>query len=904
MVFLQPLFKTNCAYPRFMEQDNTGIRCQGPRYRVPYAAARNGRALTFWYPTLPVSLLIFFYFFPMRIGSFAVLLFGLLILTGYGQASIDKPLTLTLTLADNNYQNKARSRSALRLTNTGDKPLPATGWQLYFNDGDPATFDASVAQVMPVNGDLFYLRPGPAFRALAPGSSTTVEFLSGKIRSATDYAAGFYLVFTDKPAQAFPLPLTIDAAGQFDQSDRLVTERIFDQNALIQPVADDKLLQVFPTPVSYQEKGQPFRLDNQVVIVAQKEFGPEAEFLASALATLFDMKPLIQPQATGRTIALRKDPAIAPEGYALQIDANGVRLSASSGAGLFYGIQSLQTLLPTGALANKSGSVSLPGLVVNDAPRFGYRALMLDVARNFQPKSQVLKVLDLMALYKLNTLHFHFSEDEGWRVEMPSLPELTAVGAKRAHAPDESANLIPAYGSGPSTDNPAGTGFYSKADFVEILRYARDRHIAVIPEIESPGHGRAALRAMDARYNRLMKAGNKVEAERYLLRDLGDKSVYQSVQGFTDNVMNVALPSTYAFMERVVDDLRSMYQEAGAPLKTIHVGGDEVPTGVWTKSPAVQRLAAKDPSAASPTGLWVYYFGKMNQLLKSRGLFLSGWEEAGLTKVTRNGQSAWVPNPAYAAQQFRVNVWLNSPGSGSEDLAYRMANAGYQVILTAVTHLYLDMAYNPSSGEPGQYWGGYVDIDKPFYFIPYNYLRIIKDDRTGRQLDPSVIKGRVPLTARGQANIIGIEAPLWAETHKSPADLEYKLLPKLLSVAERAWAKDPAWATETDPAKSDALYGRAWSEFINRVGKRELPRLDTYGGGFQYRIPTAGAKRIGGKLAANVQFPGMFIRYTTDGTEPTATSPLYTEPIAAPGPVKLTVFTAAGRAGRTVTINE
>ena len=838
----------------------------------------------------------------MRICSLAVLL-CLLTVTTYGQASTAKPLTLTLKLADNNYQNKARSRSALTLTNTGD-PLPATGWKLYFNDGDPTTFDASVARVTPVNGDLFYLSPGPAFKSVPPGGSATMEFLSGKIRSATDYAAGFYLVFDSKPAQAFPVPLTIDPANQFDKSDRQVTEFIYEQNALIQLVADDKLLKVFPTPVSYQETDQPFLLDNQIVIVTGKEFGLEAEFLADALATVLGKKPAIQPQATGKTIALRKNPAIAPEGYELRIDSNGVRLSASSGAGMFYGIQSLQTLFPARVLSGKSGSVNLPGVLVNDAPRFGYRALMLDVARNFQPKSQVLKVLDLMALYKLNTLHFHFSEDEGWRVEMPSLPELTSVGGTRAHAPDESASIIPAYGSGPSADNPAGTGFYSKADFVEILRYARARHIAVIPEIESPGHARAAIKAMDARYNRLMKAGNKTEAGRYLLRDLGEKSAYQSVQGFTDNVINVALPSTYAFMERVVDDLRAMYQEAGAPLNTIHVGGDEVPAGVWTNSPAVRRLAVKNPLAGSPNGLWVYYFGKMNQLLKSRGLFLSGWEEAGLKKVIKNGRSVWVPNETYAGQKFRVNVWLNSPGSGSEDLAYRMANAGYKVILTAVTHLYLDMAYNPSSGEPGQYWGGYVDIDKPFYFIPYNYLRIIKDDRTGRQLDPSVIKGRVPLTERGRANIVGIEAPLWAETNKTPVDLEYKLLPKLLSVAERAWAQDPAWATETDPAKSNTLYGQAWSAFINVVGKWELPRLDTHAGGFQYRIPTAGAKLIGGKLAANVQFPGMTIRYTTDGTEPTATSQVYTEPIVATGTVKLTVFNAQNRAGRTVTINQ
>ena len=841
----------------------------------------------------------------MKILPLALLLLCLSIILSHGQippGNKAKPLTITLKLADNAYQNKARSRSALTLTNTGDATLPATGWKLYFNDGDPVTFDASVARVVPVNGDLFYISPGPAFKAIPPGGSATVEFLSGKIRSATDYAAGFYLVFTNKPAQAFPVSLTIDPAGQFVQSDRRVTEHIFGQNAMIQPVADDKLPKVFPTPVSYQATGQPFQLDGQVSIAADTGFGPEAAHLANALSTVLGKKPAIQPKATGKAITLRKNPAIAPEGYELQINSDGVRLSASSRAGMFYGIQSLQTLLPASALSKKSGSVSLPGLLVKDAPRFGYRALMLEVARNFQPKTEVLKVLDLMGLYKLNVLHLHFSDDEGWRVEMPSLPELTSVGSRRAHTTDESTAILPAYGSGPTGDNPAGTGFYSKADFIEILRYANERHIEVIPEIESPGHGRAALRAMDARYNRFLKAGNKAEAERYLLHDLGDKSAYESVQGFTDNVIDVALPSTYAFMERVVDDLRSMYKEAGAPLKTIHLGGDEVPAGVWTKSPAVARLAATNPSAASPNGLWVYYFGKINQILKSRGLFVSGWEEAGLKKVSKSGKSVWVPNETYSAQNFRVNVWLNSPGSGSEDLAYRMANAGYKVILTAVTHLYLDMAYNPSSGEPGQYWGGYVDLDKPFYFIPYNYLRNLRDDRTGERLNPALIKGRVPLTERGRANIVGIEGPLWSETNKSPADLEYKLLPKLLSLAERAWAKDPAWAIEPDEAKSDRLYNQAWSEFIHTVGKQELPRLDTYAGGFQYRIPTAGAKVISGKLAANVQFPGMTIRYTTDGTEPTPASPVYTEPIAATGTIKLKVFNTQNRAGRTVTI--
>ncbi|MEZ0485536.1 family 20 glycosylhydrolase [Fibrella aquatica] len=818
------------------------------------------------------------------------------------QATISKPVAITLTLVSNDA--KAGSRMALTLKNTGDSPLPATGWQLFFNGGSYASTDAGQASVRPVNGDLHVLSPGSGFSQVASGQSATITISSRRIRNRTDFPAGFYLVFDKDPAQAFPVDVTVDMGNLFEAFDRKLTERIFTQNAAIQAIPDEKLIKVFPTPVSYQETGQPFVLDGKTVIVSPTEFNAEAEFLVNSLVPVLAGKLAIKTQAAGKTITLRKEPTIPAEGYELHLTPEGVRISASSRAGIFYGIQSLHTLMSANALTGKKESVQLPGLIVKDAPRFGYRALMMDVARNFQPKSEVIKVLDLMGLYKLNVLHLHFSDDEGWRVEMPSLPELTTVGGIRAYNADQTKSLLPSYGSGPDASNTAGTGFYTKADFIDILKYARDRHIDVIPEIESPGHARAALRAMDVRYQTLLKAGKRAEAERYLLRDLADKSTYESVQGWSDNVIDVALPSTYAFLERVIDDLTGMYREAGAPLKTIHVGGDEVPSGVWQKSPAVKRLMASNSTVKSTDGLWYYYFGKLNQILKKRGLFLSGWEEVGLKKVVQNKKPVWVPNPTFAPEKFRVNVWKNEPGSGAEDLAYRMANAGYKVILTGVTHLYIDLAYNPMSEEAGQYWGGYVDIDKPFSFIPYDYLRNLTDGYTGQRVDKSRIRSREMITEKGKANLVGIEAPLWAETNRSTAQFEYKLLPKLLAVAERAWAKDPEWALEKDEQKSDQLYNQAWSAFLHTVGKRELPRLDAFAGGFQYRIPTAGASIIDNKLAANVQFPGFTIRYTTDGSEPTPSSQAYTTPLPFTSTIKLRVFNSAGRAGQTVTIKK
>ena len=180
---------------------------------------------------------------------------------------------------------------------------------------------------------------------------------------------------------------------------------------------------------------------------------------------------------------------------------------------------------------------------------------MLDVARNFQPKSEIFKVLDVMALYKLNVFHMHLTDDEGWRLEIPSIPELTEVGSKRGHTLDSKHFLPASHGSGGEVDNKTGTGFYSRADFIEILKYANKLHITVEPEIEAPGHARAAVKSMNARYDRLTTEGKKAEAEKYLLSDPGDKSVYSTAQYWTDNVIDVALPSTYNFVETIISEL-------------------------------------------------------------------------------------------------------------------------------------------------------------------------------------------------------------------------------------------------------------------------------------------------------------------------------------------------------------
>ena len=815
-------------------------------------------------------------------------------------------------VVENHYQGKDNFLSAFTFVNTANKPFPAKGWQLYFNFirmVTPGELPGHV-KVEHINGDLYRFTPADGFAGIAPGDSLKLD-ITGDAWAVnfTDAPAGLYIVWDAQPEKGISIkdysirPST--TAKQLmrypgDKTAVITPTDIFKQNAAVKDIPVAQLPLVFPTPVSYTATGNNLVLDAFPVINADPQLAASGEVLKT------ELQLLLGKRASGKaTVNLTYDAAMADqqEGYSLKVTSQGIVIKAGTEAGAFYAIQSLKTLIAPNAWAGVQKSVTIPGVDVTDHPRFGYRAFMIDVARNFHNKRDMLRILDLMALYKLNVLHFHFSDDEGWRVEIPSLPELTAVGARRGHSTDPNSMLPPSYGSGPDISNPAGTGYFSRNDFIEILRYATARHIRVLPEIESPGHARAAVKSMESRYHRLKAAGKDQEANEYLLTDLQDKSEYHSVQYWNDNVMNVALPSTYRFLDKVLGELQAMYKEAGAPLTAVHMGGDEVPGGVFEKSPACIALMQQDKSLTGVNDLWYYYYRKVNDLLKARGLQVAGWEEAGMRKTSLNGESQSIPNPDFVNDNFQLNVWNNVIGGGQEDLSYRLANAGYKVVLSGVSNFYFDMAYMKSFDEPGFYWGGFVDVDKPFYFIPFDYYKNSKVDGRGNPVTPELFVGKDRLTGFGASNIPGIQGLLWSETVTSSDRMEYMMLPKLLGLAERAWAQDPAWATEKDPAKADAMYAQAWSVFSNVMGKREMPRLDYYNGGFNWRIPTAGTSVDNGVVAANVQMPGLQIRYTTNGEEPTLKSPLYTTPVQAGGKtVKLKVFSPRGRSSRTTTV--
>lgn len=827
------------------------------------------------------------------------------------QAQLTAPsLKISWEIVENNHQGKSASLTAFTVTNTGKKVLPKNGWTLYFNfvRKVDTTLSADL-KIRHVNGDLFQLIPTATFQGLKASASLKVEFVSEAwVINFTDGPAGLYWVWDQQPDKGHPITeYSIKPSKQSRQFQRFVgdnlgvitPEKTFTQNKVIQNIDEKDLPKIIPSPQQYREIGASFIITPQIELIAPAELKEEATFLNVQLGSLLGKTlPVANGKSSAASAIVFRIENMPKEAYRLVVNEKGIEIVASDRVGAFYGVQSLLALLPPTSWGKTQTNLTVEGVEVSDRPRFGHRAIMLDVARHFHSKKQLLKLLDLMGFYKLNVLHLHFADDEGWRLEIPSLPELTQVGAIRGHSDLPLKSLPPAYGSGPEAISSAGSGYYSRMEFVDILRYANARHIKIIPEIETPGHARAAVKAMEARYAAKLAEGRKEEAEKYLLSDPADRSVYSSVQMYNDNVINVAMPSVYRFLETVTDEILAMYREADAPIETIHYGGDEVPVGVWTQSPAIEKLRQQNPELKTVDDLWYYFYGKINDMVQKKGLYLYGWEEIAMRKTILDGKSHIIPNPDFVGQDVQVDVWNNVLGWGAEDLAYRLANAGYKVVLSCVTHLYFDMAYYKSFDEPGYYWGAYADVDKPFSFIPYDYFKNSKEDRLGNALDRSIFNGKERLTDYGKQNIVGIQGLLWSETVNSSERLEYMMLPKLIGMAERAWAPTPAWAETND----EVGYQKAWSVFGNQLGKRELPRLDHFAGGFAYRLPNVGAVVEGNQVKANIQLPGLTIRYTTDGSEPTSSSLIYTQPIPVNKNIKMRVFGASGRGGKTVEV--
>ncbi|MET9510480.1 beta-N-acetylhexosaminidase [Streptomyces flavidovirens] len=429
-------------------------------------------------------------------------------------------------------------------------------------------------------------------------------------------------------------------------------------------------------------------------------------------------------------VELRIDPEVGqelgPEGYRLVVDGYLVLIEGGSAAGVFWGAQTLRQLLGPDAFRrapiDPTRQWSVPMVAIEDKPRFAWRGLMLDVSRHFMPKDGVLRYLDLLAAHKLNVFHFHLTDDQGWRIEIKRHPKLTETGAWRART--KWGHLA----SDLWTEAPHG-GYYTQDDIREIVAYAAERHITVVPEIDIPGHAQAAIAAYP-------ELGNTdvITATSTPLSVWDTWGINPNVLAPTDN--------TLRFFEGVFEEVLALF-----PSAFIHIGGDEAPKDQWRQSPAAQARI-KEFDLADEEELQSWFIRHFDTWLTERGRRLIGWDE-----ILEGGLA---PGAA-------VSSWRGYAGG------IAAAKAGHDVVMCPKQQVYLDYRQDGGPDEP----------------MPIGYVRTLEDVYRFEPVPPE-------LTPEEARHILGTQANVWTEVMENQSRVDYQTFPRLAAFAEVAWADLPA----------------------------------------------------------------------------------------------------------------
>lgn len=469
---------------------------------------------------------------------------------------------------------------------------------------------------------------------------------------------------------------------------------------------DLTLNSIIPKPVSVVATGETFRLTWHSDIYVQdgsEEMVRLGEYLADRLnpATGLDMEVISSGAAPGRGDILLSladgGDELGDEGYEMNITVKGIIIRANRPAGIFYGIQTLRQLLPARieSTTTEDGPWEIATGTIRDYPLYPWRGAMRDVARHFFSSEDIRIFIDQMAAYKMNVLHLHLTDDQGWRIEIKSWPNLTEHGARTEVGGGEG-------------------GFYTQEQYSDIVRYAGERYVTVIPEIDMPGHTNAAL----ASYPCLNIDGKATE-------------LYTGINvGFS--TLNTRSDVTYKFVDDVIRELAAL-----TPGPFIHIGGDE--------------------SHVTKHNDYVYFVNRVQDIVTSHGKRILGWDEI--------AHATLKPNSV-------VQYWARAEN------AVRGIEQGAQVLMSPSKYAYIDMQYDSTSIH-GLHWAGYIEVDHGYNWDPATLVAGIKEE-----------------------NIIGIEAPLWAETVSDRAEAEYLLFPRLQGYAEIGWT----------PAEM-----RSWDEYRVRL---------------------------------------------------------------------------------------
>ncbi|MGJ4856796.1 beta-N-acetylhexosaminidase [Labrys sp. La1] len=599
---------------------------------------------------------------------------------------------------------------ALTLTNTSDRAI--SGFRLCISGPgriDPAatieggslrTRLSNYAEFAPPEG--FVLHPNTAWTVTARG-------LSYPLRHWTDGTNTAYVVFddgTNLPVAVMPSRSSGDNASPKRGAD-------------VYPVPDIAPVAIsivpWPNEVSVTgRRGVPLGLAPQA---GSGEAGQAIAAFGELTTSLFPVEGIVRPEAEGGlAVTLQHQDGVAAEAYRIFFAEEGVTLTAASRAGFLYGLITLGQILRGARLHPQTFLFPLEG-EIRDEPWARWRGTHLDVARQFYGSAEIAQFLRVLAWNKLNRFHWHLSDDEAWRVEIEAYPELVATGAWRGHG----LAIPPLLGSGAA---PTG-GYYTKTAIRQIVDLATRLGIDVVPEIDMPGHCYSVLQSLPS------------------LRDPDEQGEYFSIQGFPNNCLNPAREETYAFVEKLLDELLELF-----PSRTIHVGADEVPAGAWEGSP--QAMAhLKTLGGGSTAELQAHFLQRVQASLTARGRITGAWEEA-----------------AHGGGIDKANCYLN--GWHTVEISARLASEGYDIVVCPGQVYYLDMANSPAWSEPGAGWAGWSDAEKIYRFDPVEGWSDIQ-----------------------RQHFLGVQTCIWSEPMTDRGVFDRLIFPRISALAETGWTAPP-----------------------------------------------------------------------------------------------------------------
>ena len=483
---------------------------------------------------------------------------------------------------------------------------------------------------------------------------------------------------------------------------------------------------IIPQPTTVNVAGQGFFMftEKTVFAVENEEQAAFTQTFLNLFTNAAGYTPKLKVDSKRGDVVFKTEASLAKESYRLVITSKKITVSASDNRGFFYALQTIRQLLAPALESSQKVEVgwTIPAMTITDNPRFAYRGLMIDVARYFLPKENLLKVIDCMAMLKLNKLHLHLTDDNGWRIEIKKYPLLTEVGSRRVERKD---TPFPARKNARQGEPTVEKGFYTQDDIKEIVAYAGQRQIDVIPEIEMPAHSNAALAAYP------LLACPSVDKFIGVLPGLGGNHA--------DIVYCAGNDEVFTFIQQVLDEVMELF-----PSHYIHLGGDEVNTSNWEQCPLC-RARMKQEQIHDVADLQGYFMNRVNTYVRSKGREMMGWDELTRSKLPEG------------------SVIFGWRGMGKAGLD--AARQGHSVVMTPAQVLYLIRYQGPQWFEPLTYFGNNTLKDV------YSY------EPAGRDW-----------TAKEKKQLLGIQGSLWTEFCSSPKDVEYLLFPRLAALAEASWS--------------------------------------------------------------------------------------------------------------------